>query len=147
MTIEITVPTLGESITEATVSQWFKQIGDSVDADEPILELETDKVTVEVPAPSAGVLTEILAADGVNVEVGAILGSIAEGEAAPKVEARPAAEEKAAPEPAPAPKPAAAPAPAPVPAPAPAAAGAAPALSPAVRKLVEEHNLDPRQIT
>ncbi|MDD9903006.1 MAG: 2-oxoglutarate dehydrogenase complex dihydrolipoyllysine-residue succinyltransferase [Rhodospirillaceae bacterium] len=145
MTIEITVPTLGESITEATVSQWFKQIGDSVDADEPILELETDKVTVEVPAPSAGVLTEILAADGVNVEVGAILGSIAEGEAAPKAEAKPAAEEKAAPEPAPAPKPAAAPAPAP--APAPAASGAAPALSPAVRKLVEEHNLDPRQIT
>lgn len=145
MTIEITVPTLGESITEATVSQWFKQIGDFVDADEPILELETDKVTVEVPAPSAGVLTEILAADGVNVEVGAILGSIAEGEAAPKAEAKPAAEEKAAPEPAPAPKPAAAPAPAP--APAPAASGAAPALSPAVRKLVEEHNLDPRQIT
>ena len=91
MTIEITVPTLGESLTEATVSQWFKQIGDSVDADEPILELETDKVTVEVPAPSAGVLTEILAADGVNVEVGAILGSIAEGEAAPKAEATRAA--------------------------------------------------------
>ena len=147
MTIEITVPTLGESITEATVSQWFKKIGDSVDADEPILELETDKVTVEVPAPSAGVLTEILAADGVNVEVGAILGSIAEGEAAPKAEAKPAAEEKAAPEPAPVPKPAAAPAPVPAPAPAPAASGAAPALSPAVRKLVEEHNLDPRQIT
>ena len=57
MTIEITVPTLGESITEATVSQWFKHVGDSVDADEPILELETDKVTVEVPAPAAGGLS------------------------------------------------------------------------------------------
>ena len=78
MTVEITVPTLGESITEATVSQWFKKVGESVDVDEPILELETDKVTVEIPAPSAGVLTEIVAADGVNVGVGAILGSIAD---------------------------------------------------------------------
>ncbi len=143
MTIEIMVPTLGESITEATVSQWFKQVGDSVDVDEPILELETDKVTVEVPAPSAGVLTEILVADGVNVEVGAILGSIAEGAAA-------AAAPKEDPKPAPAPEaaPAKQPAPAPEPAPAPAAAsGDAPALSPAVRKLVEEHNLDAKQIT
>ncbi len=143
MTIEIMVPTLGESITEATVAQWFKQVGDSVDVDEPILELETDKVTVEVPAPSAGVLTEILVADGVNVEVGAILGSIAEGAAA-------AAAPKEDPKPAPAPEaaPAKQPAPAPEPAPAPAAAsGDAPALSPAVRKLVEEHNLDAKQIT
>ena len=151
MTIQITVPTLGESITEATVSQWFKQVGENVEADEPILELETDKVTVEVPAPSAGVLTEIVAADGVNVEVGAILGSIAEGEAAA---AKPAAE--ATPEPAPEPaKPAPAPAPAPAApalaapaaaAPAPAESAEMPALSPAVRKLVEEHSVDPRQV-
>ena len=141
MTVEIMVPTLGESITEATVSQWYKQVGDSVDVDEPILELETDKVTVEVPAPSAGVLTEILVADGVNVEVGAILGSIAEGApAAPKPAAPPAPEPAAAAEPAPA----AAPPPAPAPAP---SAGDAPALSPAVRKLVEENNLDPKRIT
>jgi 2-oxoglutarate dehydrogenase E2 component (dihydrolipoamide succinyltransferase) len=140
MTVEITVPTLGESITEATVSQWFKKVGESVDVDEPILELETDKVTVEIPALSAGVLTEIVAADGVNVGVGAILGSIAEGAAAA------AAEPKAAPAPAPAaPEPAPEPA-APVePAPAPAASAGA-ALSPAVRKLVDENNLDPAQI-
>ena len=107
MTVEIKVPVLGESITEATVSQWFKQVGDSVAIDEPILELETDKVTVEVPAPSAGVLTEILVGDGINVEVGALLGNIAEGDA-PAVAAPAAA-------PAAAPKPEAKPAPAPVP--------------------------------
>jgi len=142
MTIEIMVPTLGESITEATVSQWFKQVGDSVAVDEPILELETDKVTVEVPAPSAGVLTEIRVADGVNVGVGAVLGSIAEGAA---TAAPPAAAAKEEPKSAPAPV--AAPAPAPVPVAAPVASVDAPALSPAVRKLVEENNLDPKQIT
>ncbi|NKB56162.1 MAG: 2-oxoglutarate dehydrogenase complex dihydrolipoyllysine-residue succinyltransferase [Alphaproteobacteria bacterium] len=144
MTVEIMVPTLGESITEATVSQWFKQVGESVAADEPILELETDKVTVEVPAPSAGVLTEILVGDGVNVGVGAILGSIAEGDA-PAAAPKPAAEAKPEPKPEP-PAPAAAPAPPPVATPAPAGSSTA-ALSPAVRKLVEENNLDPAQIT
>lgn len=142
MTIEIMVPTLGESITEATVSQWFKKVGDSVAVDEPILELETDKVTVEVPAPSAGVLTEILIADGVNVGVGAVLGSIAERAAAT---APPAAAPKEEPKPVPAPV--AAPAPAPVPVAVPVASVDAPALSPAVRKLVEENNLNPKQIT
>ena len=142
MTIEIMVPTLGESITEATVSQWFKQVGDSVAVDEPILELETDKVTVEVPAPSAGVLTEILVADGVNVGIGAVLGSIAEGAGAA---APPAAAAKEEPKPAPAPE--AAPAPSPVPVAAPTASDDAPALSPAVRKLVEANKLDPKRIT
>ncbi len=138
MTVEITVPTLGESITEATVSQWFKKVGESVAVDEPILELETDKVTMEVPAPSAGVLTEILADDGANVGVGAILGSIAEGDApaVPAASPAPAAEAAPVPEPA-APKPAAPATPEPV---------TAGALSPAVRKLVEEHNIDARQI-
>ena len=146
MTIEITVPTLGESITEATVSQWFKHVGDSVDADEPILELETDKVTVEVPAPSAGVLSEILATNGVNVEVGAVLGSIAEGDATPKVKTNPkpsaAAEEEYAPEPANAPAATLVLEATPL-----ASAGGATAMSPAVRKLIEQHRIDPNQMT
>jgi len=82
MATEIRVPTLGESVTEATVAQWYKKPGDSVAADEPLVELETDKVTVEVPAPSAGVLSEIIAKDGETVEVGALLGQIGEGKGA-----------------------------------------------------------------
>jgi 2-oxoglutarate dehydrogenase E2 component (dihydrolipoamide succinyltransferase) len=76
MTIEIKVPVLGESITEATVGRWFKKPGDSVKADEPLVELETDKVTIEVPAPAAGVLGDILAAQGVTVAIGALLGAL-----------------------------------------------------------------------
>jgi 2-oxoglutarate dehydrogenase E2 component (dihydrolipoamide succinyltransferase) len=79
MVIEIKVPSLGESITEATVSKWLKRPGEAVAADEPIAELETDKVTLEVPAPTAGTLAEILAAEGANVPVGAVLGTIADG--------------------------------------------------------------------
>jgi 2-oxoglutarate dehydrogenase E2 component (dihydrolipoamide succinyltransferase) len=79
MTIEIRVPSLGESIVEATVGQWFKQAGEAVEADEPLVELETDKVTVEVPAPAAGVLAEIAAKSGDTVEVGALLGAIGDG--------------------------------------------------------------------
>ncbi|NNE21041.1 MAG: 2-oxoglutarate dehydrogenase complex dihydrolipoyllysine-residue succinyltransferase [Rhizobiales bacterium] len=133
MTTEIRVPALGESVTEATVAQWFKQTGEQVNADEPLVELETDKVTLEVPAPASGVLASIDADSGETVNVGALLGAIAAGEAAaaapqPKAEA-----------PAPAPEPAPAePAPA---APA-AAADASKPLSPAVRKLVEENNVD-----
>ncbi|WP_333669578.1 2-oxoglutarate dehydrogenase complex dihydrolipoyllysine-residue succinyltransferase [Parvibaculum sp.] len=82
MATEIRVPTLGESVTEATVAQWYKKPGESVAADEPLVELETDKVTVEVPAPAAGVLSEILAKDGETVEVGALLGQIGEGKGA-----------------------------------------------------------------
>jgi 2-oxoglutarate dehydrogenase E2 component (dihydrolipoamide succinyltransferase) len=78
---EIRVPTLGESVTEATIGRWFKKAGDAVAVDEPLVELETDKVTIEVPAPSAGVLGEISAKDGDTVAVGALLGQINEGAA------------------------------------------------------------------
>src|SRR5947199_3801677 len=80
---EIRVPTLGESVTEATIGKWFKQPGDPVMLDEPLVELETDKVTVEVPAPAAGVLTDIAAKGGETVPVGALLGQIKEQAAAP----------------------------------------------------------------
>src|SRR5882757_6045436 len=113
---EIRVPTLGESVTEATIGRWFKKAGDAVAVDEPLVELETDKVTIEVPAPSAGTLGEIVAKDGETVAVGALLGQINEGGAAAKPAA---ASAKAADAPA---KAAAAPAPAA----APAAAAAAP---------------------
>src|SRR3982750_98715 len=76
---EIRVPTLGESVTEATIGRWFKKAGDAVAVDEPLVELETDKVTIEVPPPSAGTLGEIIAADGETVAVGALLGQINEG--------------------------------------------------------------------
>ena len=76
---DIRVPTLGESITEATVGKWFKQPGDAVAVDEPLVELETDKVTLEVPAPAAGVLGDIAAKDGDTVGVGALLGQIKDG--------------------------------------------------------------------
>ena len=138
MAIEITVPTLGESVADATVARWIKTTGDAVAADEPVVELETDKVTLEVPAPAAGTLGEILAAEGATVEVGASLAMLNEG-AAPSAPAAPA------PEPAPAKQ--AAPAPQAAPA-TPAAASAAPdmPLSPAVRRLVEENNLNPAAI-
>src|SRR5436190_17172456 len=86
---DIRVPTLGESVTEATIGKWFKQPGEAVAVDEPLVELETDKVTVEVPAPAAGVLSDIAAKDGATVAVGALLGHIKEGAAA--VVTRPAA--------------------------------------------------------
>src|SRR6202521_186177 len=99
MGIEIRVPTLGESVTEATIGRWFKKAGDAVKADEPLLELETDKVTLEVNAPAAGVLAEITAKDGETVGPGALLGQIGEGAAgsapAPKA-AAPAKEAPAA---------------------------------------------------
>ena len=81
MTTDIQVPSLGESVTEATIARWYKKIGDPVTVDEPLLELETDKVTLEVPAPATGQLTDIKVNDGDTVEVGAILGSIVEGQA------------------------------------------------------------------
>ncbi|MCF8469464.1 MAG: 2-oxoglutarate dehydrogenase complex dihydrolipoyllysine-residue succinyltransferase [Parvibaculum sp.] len=104
MATEIRVPMLGESVTEATVAQWFKKPGESVAVDEPLVELETDKVTVEVPATSAGVLSEIVAKEGETVEVGALLGHIGEGKgaapAAKKEEpAKPEARAEAKPEP------------------------------------------------
>ncbi len=81
---EIRVPTLGESVTEATIGKWFKKPGEAVAVDEPLVELETDKVTIEVPAPAAGVLAEIAAKDGDTVAVGALLGQIKEGAGAPR---------------------------------------------------------------
>ncbi|MCX7646927.1 MAG: 2-oxoglutarate dehydrogenase complex dihydrolipoyllysine-residue succinyltransferase [Rhodobacteraceae bacterium] len=108
MSVEVRVPTLGESVTEATVATWFKKPGDAVAVDEMLCELETDKVTVEVPSPVAGTLGEILAPEGATVGVNALLATIAEGAAAPRPEAgaesaAPAPAPAAAPEPAPAP--------------------------------------------
>jgi 2-oxoglutarate dehydrogenase E2 component (dihydrolipoamide succinyltransferase) len=87
---DIRVPTLGESVTEATIGKWFKKAGDPVAVDEPLVELETDKVTIEVPAPAAGVLSEIVAKDGETVAVGALLGSIKEGATAAPSKTTPA---------------------------------------------------------
>jgi 2-oxoglutarate dehydrogenase E2 component (dihydrolipoamide succinyltransferase) len=133
---EIRVPTLGESVTEATIGRWFKHAGDSVTVDEPLVELETDKVTIEVPAPAAGVLSEILVKDGETVAPGALLGQIKEGAGAPaKTAAAPAAASPPAAKPA---------SPPPQPAPAAAAAKAAPAdapLAPSVRKLAAESGI------
>src|SRR5205823_555281 len=94
---DIRVPTLGESVTEATIGRWFKQAGEAVSVDEPLVELETDKVTIEVPAPAAGVLGEILARDGETVAPGALLGQIKEGVGATptKPPAKPAPTERA----------------------------------------------------
>ncbi|WP_454623895.1 2-oxoglutarate dehydrogenase complex dihydrolipoyllysine-residue succinyltransferase [Bradyrhizobium cenepequi] len=137
---EIRVPTLGESVTEATIGRWFKKAGEAVAVDEPLVELETDKVTIEVPAPSAGTLGEIIAKDGETVAVGALLGQINDGAAGA------AAKPAAAPAPA---KPAAAPPPPPPAAAAPAPAAAAPRtlpadtpIAPSVRKLSVESGID-----
>jgi len=144
---DIVVPALGESVTEATVAKWFKAVGDAVAADEPLVELETDKVTVEVNAPAAGVLEAIAQAEGAEVQVGSVLGSIADGAVAAEKPAAPPAAPAPAPEPAPTPVPAPAPTPAaPAPAPAPAAPAAAMPLSPGVRRLVEENGLNPAAI-
>jgi 2-oxoglutarate dehydrogenase E2 component (dihydrolipoamide succinyltransferase) len=148
MASEIRVPTLGESVTEATIAQWYKKPGDAVAMDEPLCELETDKVTIEVPAQSAGVLAEVVVNEGETVEVGALLGSIGEAAAnAAPVDAPPA---EAAPEPEKPQEPAPSPA-APVAAAAPMAAPSTSvdtsALSPAARRVVEEHGLDPAHIT
>src|SRR5688500_13623089 len=97
MTIEIKVPTLGESVTEATVGQWFKKPGEAVKVDEPLVELETDKVTVEVPAPAAGVLADIKVAQGTTVNIGSVLGFINEGAGAAASAAAPAKASEPAP--------------------------------------------------
>jgi len=129
---EIRVPTLGESVTEATIGRWFKKAGDAVAVDEPLVELETDKVTIEVPAPSAGTLGDIIAKDGETVAVGALLGQINDGAAG--ATAKPAA------------APAKAPPPPPPPAAAPAAVAKAPPadapLAPSVRKISAESGID-----
>ena len=136
MTVEIKVPVLGESVAEATVAKWFKKPGDAVALDEPLVELETDKVTVEVNSPVAGALASIIVPEGTDVEVGALLATIEEG-AAGNVAVAPAP----APVATPAPAPVTTPAPAPVPATVAVVALTKP-LSPAVRKLVDDNSLD-----
>jgi 2-oxoglutarate dehydrogenase E2 component (dihydrolipoamide succinyltransferase) len=137
---EIRVPTLGESVTEATIGRWFKKPGDAVAVDEPLVELETDKVTIEVPAPSAGTLGEITAKDGETVAVGGLLGQINDGAAGAAAKPAPAPAKAASPA---APPPQAPPAAA---APAPAAAQKAPPpdapLAPSVRKISAESGID-----
>jgi 2-oxoglutarate dehydrogenase E2 component (dihydrolipoamide succinyltransferase) len=138
MSIEIKVPAMGESVTEATIARWFKNVGDTVARDEPLVELETDKVTVEVPSPGAGTLESIAIQAGASVEVGTILGAIAEGAAA----IRPApAPEVAMPKPMPQTAPQAAPQPvrsAPQPAPV--------AMMPSVRRIAEETGVNPSSV-
>ena len=131
MSVEIRVPSLGESVTEATVAKWFKQIGEMVTADEPLVELETDKVTLEYNAPASGTLSEIVVEQGGEVEVGALLGAIDEAGAGAKAAKTPAAKDQDQ-----------------------ASAndgdqqaGDLSGLSPAVRKLIEESNLDITMIT
>lgn len=130
MATEIRVPTLGESVSEATVGTWFKKVGDVIKADEPLCELETDKVTIEVPAPASGVLSEITANAGDTVAPGGLLGQISEGASAGA--AAPAAAEKAV-------------AAAPAAEAKPAAAAAMPA-APAAAKLLAENNLSADQV-
>src|SRR5215467_5291562 len=99
MTVEIKVPAMGESVTEATISKWFKKEGDAVRRDEPLLELETDKVTVEVPSPADGAIESISAQAGATVQVGALLGAIAEGKAGTAPASKPAAPKAEVPKP------------------------------------------------
>jgi 2-oxoglutarate dehydrogenase E2 component (dihydrolipoamide succinyltransferase) len=143
MATEIRVPTLGESVTEATIGRWFKKAGEAVAVDEPLVELETDKVTVEVPAPVGGVLSEIKAKDGDTVAVGALLGSIAEGagggKAAPKAAPAKATAEAAKPAVSTPAKPAAA-------APAPKKVSGDVPQPPAVRRLAAESGIDPATV-
>jgi 2-oxoglutarate dehydrogenase E2 component (dihydrolipoamide succinyltransferase) len=129
---EIRVPTLGESVTEATIGRWFKKAGDAVAVDEPLVELETDKVTIEVPAPSAGVLGEITAKDGETVAVGALLGQITDGAAGAKPAAPAPAKAPAAPPPSAAAAPAAMPKTPPADVP----------LAPSVRRISAESGID-----
>jgi len=139
MSIEIKVPPLGESVAEGTIARWMKSVGDAVAQDEPVAELETDKVTLEVPAPAAGVLSSIVAEAGATVGIDAVIALMEEGAVADA----PAKAADAAPSSqalAPTTAPAAAPAPSPSP------ASADHPLSPAVKRLVKDNNLDPRRI-
>src|SRR5215469_6412913 len=143
---DIMTPTLGESVTEATVARWTKKAGDPVRKDEILVELETDKVSLEVASPSDGVLSEIAAEEGATVEPGAVLGRVSEGAAAPapkvngggKPAEAPAPKAEAKPAPQPAPKPEATPASAP--------AKAEPVMAPSAQRVVAENRLDQSQI-
>src|SRR4051795_2589857 len=125
MAVSVTLPALGESVTEGTVTRWLKAEGERVEADEPLLEVSTDKVDTEIPSPAAGVLASIKVAEDETVEVGAELAVIDDGTGAPAAAPAPAAAEAPAPAPAPA-----APAPAPAPAVQPSTEQAAPAPAP-----------------
>jgi pyruvate dehydrogenase E2 component (dihydrolipoamide acetyltransferase) len=143
---DVVMPQMGESIVEGTLTKWLKKVGDRVERDEPLFEISTDKVDSEIPAPSAGVLSEVLVEEGKTVAINTVVARIsADGGAQPATPAKPAAEAPA-PAPAPADKPAA---PAPAPA-APAAPTGQPAdtgpLSPLVRKMARENNIDLRQV-
>jgi 2-oxoglutarate dehydrogenase E2 component (dihydrolipoamide succinyltransferase) len=135
MATEIRVPALGESVTEATIGRWFKKPGELVRADEPIVELETDKVTLEVNAPASGILAEIIAKDGETVGVGALLGQIGDGAAVAPLKAETKSEAKAETKPV-------APPPSPAPAAAPVSLHEMPA-SPAAAKIAADHGFDP----
>ncbi|ADP69929.1 2-oxoglutarate dehydrogenase, E2 subunit, dihydrolipoamide succinyltransferase [Rhodomicrobium vannielii ATCC 17100] len=142
MTTEIVVPTLGESVTEATIGRWFKKPGDAVKADEAVAELETDKVTLEVNAPAAGVIAEILVKEGETVGVGALLGTIAEGAGAAANGGAPKSAEKSAP----APVAAQATTPSPVQAASPRSPNVD-VLAPSVRRIAEETGINPATIS
>jgi 2-oxoglutarate dehydrogenase E2 component (dihydrolipoamide succinyltransferase) len=155
---EVTLPQLGESVTEGTVVRWLKQVGDTVEVDEPLLEVSTDKVDTEIPSPAAGVVLEIRVPEDETVEVGAALAVIGSPGSAPAPAATPAEPAPAKAEPAPpaapaapqaAPPPPPAPEPAKAPAPAPAAAadGPSPYVTPLVRKLAAEHGVDLSTLT
>ena len=140
MPTDIKVPTLGESVSEATIGRWFKKPGDPVKADEPLVELETDKVTLEVNAPASGTLGDIVAKDGETVGPGALLGSIVDGAAgAGATPAKAAEPSQSAP-------PAKAEAPKPAPASKPAAPAASSANGPAVGRIAAETGLDPANV-
>jgi 2-oxoglutarate dehydrogenase E2 component (dihydrolipoamide succinyltransferase) len=143
---EIRVPTLGESVTEATIGKWFKKAGDVVAVDEPLVELETDKVTIEVPAPAAGVLADVAVNGGDTVAVGALLGSIKEGAGGAPTKpsaksAEPSIKPAESPQAAPPPKPAPAAAPAPA-----KTAGADVPVAPSVRRIAAETGIDPAAV-
>src|SRR5262244_1774344 len=129
MAVDITIPALGESITEATILRWLKAAGEAVERDEVLVEIETDKATMELVAPETGVLSEILKGEGEKVEIGETIGRVTPGATAQAAAPRPSV-------------PAAAPRPA-----APLAPAAAAPLSPAVRRLVEEHRVSPAEVT
>jgi len=130
MAVDITIPALGESITEATILRWLKTAGEAVERDEVLVEIETDKATMELVAPETGVLSEILKGEGEKVEIGETIGRVTPGGTAHAAAPRPTAPATAAPRPA-----------------APQASAAAAPLSPAVRRLVEEHRVSPAEVT
>jgi 2-oxoglutarate dehydrogenase E2 component (dihydrolipoamide succinyltransferase) len=155
MPVSVTLPALGESVTEGTVTRWLKQVGDTVAADEPLVEVSTDKVDTEIPAPAGGIVLAIRVPEDTTVAVGTELAVIGDagalpGDATPAPAPAPAAAAPPAAAPAPAPMPAAVPAPAPAPAAAPAvASAAAPAgaddeayVTPLVRKLAADKGVD-----